>query len=103
MDAVEGAVISAVNMAEVQSKLSDIEFAYPLAFARLLRLIDRIEPFTEIQAKLSGELRRSTKPFGLSLGDRACLAVALDLGAEVYTMERIWAKVDVGCTTHVMR
>jgi PIN domain nuclease of toxin-antitoxin system len=38
----------------------------------------------------AGALRPITKPFGLSLGDRACLALAHQRGAFVITAERHW-------------
>ncbi len=103
LKALEGAVISAVNIAEVHAKLSEIRFGYPSTFTHLMRLIGRVEPFTEAQARISGTLRPSTRALGLSLGDRACLALALDLGAEVYTMDRSWAKLEIGCAIHLMR
>ena len=100
---IEGAVMSAVNLAEVLSKLSDLGTTkYPKA-KELLALLDRIEQFTISQASCSSDLRPSTKPIGLSLGDRACLALALELGAEVYTADHAWARVDVGCIVHLIR
>ena len=100
---VEGAIMSTVNLAEVLSKLEDFGLAADPRVIHLLELLKRVEPFSEAQAWLSGTIRESTRPFGLSLGDRACLAAALDLNAEVYTMERIWARVEVGCVIHVLR
>jgi ribonuclease VapC len=54
----------------------------------LLNLLARVEPFTESQAWMAADLRLATKHAGLSLGDRACLALALEIGAEVYTADR---------------
>jgi PIN domain nuclease of toxin-antitoxin system len=62
-----------------------------------------VEPFTFAQARVAGELTAKTKSAGLSLGDRACLALALELGAEVYTTDRAWARVDVGCKVNLLR
>ena len=45
----------------------------------------------------------STRKAGLSLADRACLALALDLGATAVTADRAWAKVDVGVEVKVIR
>ena len=103
LEHLQGAVISAINLAEVHSKLADFGMREGLALGRLLAVLDRVEAFSEKQAELVGHLRSSTRPFGLSLGDRACLALALDLGAEVYTTDRVWAKVHVGCVIHVLR
>ena len=65
--------------------------------------IRRIEPFTASQARLAADLRPTTSHAGLSLGDRACLALAIELGAEVYTADRQWAKVQVACKIHLIR
>ena len=45
---------------------------------------------TEALAIASGKLRASTRTLGLSLGDRCCLALALEHGAEVVTADRPW-------------
>jgi len=74
--ALPGALLSSVNMAEVVSKLC--ERGMPAAEARSaieatgVRIVD----FDADQACLSGELRPVTRSAGLSLGDRACLALA---------------------------
>jgi ribonuclease VapC len=68
-----------------------------------ITLIGRIEPLTTRQARMEAELRSRTKQFGLSLGDRACLALALDLGLDVHTADRAWSQVNVGCGIHLVR
>jgi ribonuclease VapC len=99
----DGAVMSAANLAEVYSKIAELgETNWPRADA-LLALLDRVEPMTQEQARTCGQLRTKTIHAGLSLGDRACLALALELGAEVYTADRAWAGVKVGCTIHLIR
>jgi ribonuclease VapC len=40
---------------------------------------------------------------GLSLGDRACLALALALGAPVYTSDKSWKKLNLGLRIQVIR
>lgn len=96
----EGAVMSAVNYAEVRAKRADLE---PVPYPRMDDLLDRIEPFTSTQAIISGELRPLTRRAGLSLGDRACLALALELDAEVYTADRAWLDVLPGGRIHLIR
>ncbi len=100
---VEGAVISAVNYAEVLSKLADLGLTQLPATESLLALLDRIEPFTASQARIVSALRASTRGQGLSLGDRACLALGLELHADVYTADQVWAKLEVGCVIHLIR
>jgi PIN domain nuclease of toxin-antitoxin system len=44
-----------------------------------------------------------TRPFSLSLGDRACLALALQRQATVYTTGRAWKNLDLGIKVEVIR
>lgn len=86
---IEGAVISTVNFSEILARTLDDSNSDPDELLKILSLLDSIEPFTEAQARRAAELRALTKPFGLSLGDRACLALALELGGVVYTTDQI--------------
>jgi ribonuclease VapC len=102
-DASEGFAISTVNMAEVVTKLVDFGFDeknIPDA-VDTFRLWCR--PLTERQAHQAGLFRKQSRRFGLSLGDRCCLALARDLGATVYTTDRVWADLDVGVAIKVVR
>lgn len=96
-------VISAVTLAEVLSVFSLMGPDELAALDEILFAIAEVIPFSTTQAKIAGELRRTTKSLGLSLGDRACLALALELGSEAYTCDRAWAQADVGCTIHLIR
>jgi PIN domain nuclease of toxin-antitoxin system len=40
---------------------------------------------------------------GLSLGDRACLALAAELGVVALTTDREWARADVGVEVALIR
>jgi ribonuclease VapC len=102
-DVLLGAVMSTVNYAEVWTKLHEFSLAGDSRVAGLFRLLDRIEPFTESQARLTGDLRLVTRPLGLSLGDRACLAVAIESGATVYTAEHQWLKLELPCEIRLIR
>ncbi len=51
--------------------------------------------------RIAGDLVVQTRPLGLSLGDRACLALGLALKAPVYTADKLWKKV--GARIHVIR
>jgi PIN domain nuclease of toxin-antitoxin system len=71
-----GALLSAVNLAEVISKLCERGMPADEARAAIEATGVRIVDFDIDQACLSGELRPVTRSAGLSLGDRACLALA---------------------------
>jgi PIN domain nuclease of toxin-antitoxin system len=61
------------------------------------------EPFTADHAKIAGSLIAQTEKYGLSLGDRSCLALAIALQAPVYTTEQLWRNLKVGIPIHVIR
>jgi PIN domain nuclease of toxin-antitoxin system len=99
----ENAVASTVNLAEVQSKLVKIKNDPVKAWEVARASIGAVEPFTSEQAKVAGDLITTTEKYGLSLGDRACLALALTLKAPVYTTEQRWRNLKVGVLIHVIR
>jgi PIN domain nuclease of toxin-antitoxin system len=88
--------ISAVNLAETYSKL--VQYGKPLdAVAyQVERLRITVIPFDEEQATLVASLWKDTQPAGLSLGDRACLALALKKSLPALTTEREWQKCSLG-------
>jgi len=97
------AAVSAVNLSEVVAKLA--EHGMPAAAIRtaLEGLNLGIHDFDEHAAVEAGLLRPSTKALGLSLGDRACLALARELGLPAVTTERVWASANVGVDVEVIR
>jgi PIN domain nuclease of toxin-antitoxin system len=103
-DEVMGNVVaSTVNLAEVQSKLVKNGYGTDQAWADALELVTAAEPFTSEQARIAGDLIAKTEKYGLSLGDRSCLALAIALKAEVYTTERLWKNLKLGIPIHVIR
>ncbi|MGA2048745.1 MAG: type II toxin-antitoxin system VapC family toxin [Terracidiphilus sp.] len=98
-----GAVASTVNLAEVQSKLVKMGHDPERAWRDALILESAPEPFTVDQAKTAGSLIAKTEKYGLSLGDRSCLALAIALKASVYTTEQVWKNLKVGVPIHVIR
>jgi len=59
--------------------------------------------FDEEQARVAAELIGKTRPIGLSLGDRACLALAIERKAAVYTTDKAWKQLDLGIEVAVIR
>lgn len=102
-DLLSKAVASTVNLAEVQSKLVDRGLRPDNAWKAALSSVPEISPFTPEHAKTAGSLITETRPLGLSLGARACLALALSLNAPVYTADRSWKNLKVGVRIHVIR
>jgi len=102
-EVLDHAVASTVNLAEVQAKLVKKGIPPDRAWLNALSAINSEEPFTSEQAKTAGSLIVVTEPYGLSLGDRSCLALAISLNAPVYTTEQIWRNLKVGIPIHVIR
>ena len=63
----------------------------------------QIVPFTTEDAELTAHLWAQTKSIGLSLGDRACLALGLRLGVSVFTTDRVWSSLAIGVAINVIR
>jgi len=97
------AVISTVNLAEVQSKLVKNGYSPMQAWNDALELVSAVEPFNLDQARIAGDLIKATEKYGLSLGDRSCLALAIALNAPAYTTEQAWKNLKVGVPIHVIR
>ena len=95
--------MSAVNVSEVLAKAAEFGLEDAPRLGSLMSLLGRIEPFTEAQARLAAGLRLRTKHLGLSLGDRACLALAIDKRQTVYTAEGKWASMEMGCRVTLIR
>lgn len=88
------AAMSAVNYAEALSVV--VRDGYPEAdFQNALNQSDiEIVPFDEPTARLAGNLISVTGRYGLSLGDRACLALAIQTRTIAVTADRIWRELD---------
>ena len=96
-------VVSTVNLAEVQGKLMSRGVPEEDAWEGALSLSGEIVDFNPEQARLAGTLLPQTQHLGLSLGDRACLALGILLKAPVYTTDRAWKDLKLGIKIHVVR
>lgn len=101
--AISGSSISAVNYAEVISRLVDLGASVDEAVAAIGRLDIEVADFDETLAVRTGMLRQSTRAGGLSLGDRACLSLAHRLGLPAVTADRAWASLDLGVEVVLIR
>jgi ribonuclease VapC len=61
-----------------------------------------IVPFTATTAELAADLYPQVKHLGLSLGDRACLALGLETHREVLTANQDWTSLALGVTVRVI-
>ncbi len=89
----DDAAISAVNLSEVVGQYARRGIAVS-EIRRMLSLFSiQVIPFDDALAFDAGLLVPKTKSAGLSLGDRACLALALQLGATALTADRSWSRI----------
>jgi ribonuclease VapC len=98
-----GATISAVNVCEVLSKLHDDGLNDAQAQSAVSAMDLHVVPFDGPQARIAARLRSITRHAGLSLGDRACLALGDRLGCPVVTADRVWASLNVGVEIVMIR
>jgi PIN domain nuclease of toxin-antitoxin system len=97
------AVMSTVNLAEVVSKLAEAGMPEGTIKTVLGELGLTVIPFDEALALRTGLLRPATSNYGLSLGDRACLALGQQLRRPVLTTDRMWKTVKLGVEIQMIR
>jgi PIN domain nuclease of toxin-antitoxin system len=102
-DVLPHAVLSAINLAEVVTRLVAVGMPEKEIQETLLLLGLKIIPFEEKGAFQSGFLYAKTKPLGLSLGDRACLDLAKISGATALTADRAWQELKIGVKVKLIR
>jgi ribonuclease VapC len=95
--------IGTVTLAEIHTKFAEWQLNGEPILETLTFGVRDIMPFTKQHAILCGQLRSSTRTAGLSLGDRACIALAASLDAEVVTSDRAWAQLHLPCSVRLFR
>ena len=97
------AVMSTVNWAEVIGKARDRGIETQGLLEDLASLGLALEPFSASHAETAGRIRDGTRRLGLSLGDRACLALGSDRGETVYTADRAWLGLELDVDIEAIR
>lgn len=100
---VPGAAISTVNWSEFVQKSAARGADVPTAVTVFLALGLAIVPFERADAERAAMLWEHTRRAGLSLGDRACLALAMRLGVPAYTADRSWAQLGLSVDVRTIR
>ena len=96
-------VCSTVNLAEVHGKLVARGMKPDMAWEATLSPVREPIAFSAEHAKVAGSLIRESRSLGLSLGDRACLALGICLGAPIYTANKSWKNLKGQLRIHVIR
>ena len=102
-EALDGGMVSAVNWAEVMQKSllrrADVsgmqEDFYEVGVV--------FESFTPNQAEVAAKLWDKTRRQGLSLADRACLALAMERKSPILTADRAWAELGLNVEIQLVR
>lgn len=98
------AIMSAVNFSEVISVLANAGIDEEEAKILTTDVLKEIIPLDIEQAYLVAKLRPITKKYGLSLGDRSCLALAQIKKTTVITADKIWNNLQLnGINIEVIR
>jgi len=100
---VSGAAICTINFSEVVSKLSESGMPEAEIHETLDSIGLTIIDFDVTLACHAGLLRPLTRRAGLSLGDRACLALAKQLGLPALTADRVWKELSLDIEVQVIR
>lgn len=98
-----GAAVSAVNLSEVVARLARVGMPTELIRGIIDPLGLEIVPFDADLAYAAGSIAELTKRAGLSLGDRACLALAQQLDVTAMTADRAWSDLQLGIRVQVIR
>lgn len=101
---VAGAVMSAVNLAEVLGKVVDVDGDVGEVMSTLHAAGVEIIPMDAADAAVVAAIRRVDGGTSLSLGDRCCLALAArSRPSEVVTADRAWAGLDLPVSVKLIR
>ena len=101
--ALNDGIISAVNASEVIARYVDLGASEEDALTSFRAFGLEIYPFDESLAIATGLMRSATRDAGLSLGDRACLALAIREHSSVLTADRAWATLDLDIAVELIR
>jgi ribonuclease VapC len=97
-----GAAISAVNLSEVATVLVRRDQDHGRILAPVCEQVV-VEPFTAADALSAAAFYAQTTATGLSLGDRACLALAKRLNATAVTAEHAWSALNLSINVQLIR
>ena len=97
------ALISTVNLAEVATYLARNSVPRETIQEVLASFPIQVVPVEESLAIETGCLYPSCKHLGLSLGDRACLALAISRKLPVLTADLVWSQLDLEISVQVLR
>ena len=97
------ALISTVNLAEVATYLARNSVPPETINDALAAFPIEVVPFDREQGLIAGCLYPACKSLGLSLGDRACLALAKSKSLPVLTADKAWLELKINVDVKTIR
>ena len=97
------ALISTVNLAEVATYLARNSVPPEKIDRALTAFPIEVVPFDQEQGLIAGCLYPACKSLGLSLGDRACLALAKSKSLPVLTADKAWLELEIDVAVKSIR
>ena len=97
------AIVSSVNFSEVITVLARKGLGQEQVIKSLKETFLHIEDFDTEQAIIAAKLDEITKAHGLSLGDRACLALAKSKNLPVLTADKVWKDLELSIKVQLIR
>ena len=102
-EVLDGALMSTVNLSEVLQKAAHYGVDTTGLVDDLVELGVCFEPMSASHAALAATLWPSTRRAGLSLADRACLALAQEQNRPVFTADRLWSEISLPLSVVLIR
>lgn len=99
----EGALMNSVNWSEVLQKARQNDVEVEGIREELEALGLELRGFSLEEGTKAAELYPLTRAFGLSLGDRSCLATASLVAGTAVTAESVWKKAEHGVPVRLIR
>ena len=88
-----GVAMCVINLCEVIGKVVDEGKSVDAFLATFEELRIELIDFDRDLAIAAGKLKKQSTPLGLSIGDRACLALASKLSVPAVTSDLVWKKI----------
>ena len=92
-EVIASSAISAINFSELVAVLARSSIPEDEINIIITDIVPETIPFSKDLAIITGKLASKSKEYGLSLGDRACLATGQYYGMEIYTADKVWTKL----------
>ncbi len=99
----EDCCLSTVNLSEVIGRFVRDGHEAEAVLNKLLTTPIEIVPFSAQQAGVAALLLPLGKPLGLSLADRACMALAMTKNVPVLTADAVWQELDLPIEIKLIR